>query len=126
MIHEGIINGNDTPGAVAGLRRLLQPRQAAIVQRVHIPLDLGQPPVRARLVGHNDKLPVDATDCFPLGDHESGQIFSKMAAGCVGVKHLATDRQRFLHDRWKVHNGGRRYPRAYARGTWELKPKLQL
>jgi hypothetical protein len=31
-------------------------------------------------------------------------------AGCFGVKHRATDRQRFVHDRGKVHNG---WPRGH-------------
>src|SRR5688572_4887823 len=31
-----------------------------------------------------------------------------MAAGRIGIKHIAEDGQRFLHDRRKVHNGWHR------------------
>jgi hypothetical protein len=43
------------------------------------------------------------------------------------VSPLWTSVQSFLLEAVPfTRNPGSRYPRAYARGTWELKPKLQL
>lgn len=105
MGYQRIVDGNDATHAVARLRRLLQPRPPTIVQGLDVPLDLRQPPVQARLVRRDGKLAIDAADGFPFSNHDSRQIFGKMTAGDFGVKYVAEDGQRFLHNRWKVHNG---------------------
>src|SRR5262249_54920583 len=75
------------------------------MQRLDVPLHLGEPPVQARLVRGDDKLPIDTADRFPLGDHQPRQICGKMAAGRFGVTHITKDSQRFLHQGRKVHDG---------------------
>src|SRR5262249_21904849 len=67
-----------------------------------------KPAIETGLVGGDHKLAVDPTDGLLFRNHQSREVFGKMAAGRFSVKDITEDRQRFLHDRRKVHNGWHR------------------
>ena len=57
---------------------------------------------------------------FVFGHDQTGQIFSKVAAGGLGVEQITKNRQRFLHDGWKVHNSGQRDRLLHATRTSDV------
>src|SRR6266508_2196866 len=80
MVDQGIINRDHAVRGVVGGRVALQPFEAPLVERLFIPVDLGDPAVQTGLVGRDRKLSVDAADGFAFGDEETSQILSEVPA----------------------------------------------
>jgi len=68
VVDEGVVDGEDALGAVAGGRVLLKEVKAALVELVDIPVGVGEEAVKAGLVGGLGELPVDGADVLALGD----------------------------------------------------------
>src|SRR4030095_9008027 len=105
MVHQRIVDSNHASQAVTRLGIMLPPLQAAVVERLDVPRHLIQSMVQTGLVGGNHKLAVDPTDGLLFSNHQSREVFGKMAPFRFVGKQIAKDIHRVLHDGWKVHNG---------------------
>ena len=85
MVDQGIVDGDDALVAVAGRGVFLEEFQAALVERLDVPVGVGEEAVEAGLVGGLGELPVDAEDVLAVGDEQAGEVLGEVAAlGLVG------------------------------------------
>src|SRR5215472_4754820 len=85
VIDERVVDGDDALVAVAGVRRLLQQVEAALVEALLVPVGVGEEAVEAGGVGGLGEFPVDSRDVLALGHEEAGKILGEMTAlGLIG------------------------------------------
>jgi len=89
VVDQGIVQGNNPLGAVAGGGVLLPLGQPGLVEPPGVPEALGRDPaIEARLIGGDGKLAVDARNVLPVGHQQPGQVFGKMLAFGFVLKEL--------------------------------------
>ena len=88
MLDERVVQRNDAPLAVLRRRISLHDFEPALVQRVLVPIGLGEETVQARLVGGLDEFVVHAGNGFVPGDHQSGQILGQMLSLRLAGKQI--------------------------------------
>ena len=119
VVDQSIVDGNDTTGAVAGLRVVLQPGQTAVIERRLVPGCLDQPAVEARLIRGDGELSIDGAYVFAFCHHQPGEVFGKMAAGGFVVEDIAGKVQCLFHKGWEVHSPEPVSKGEGRRAAWE-------
>ena len=72
--------------------------QSSLVERLDVPVGVGEEAVEAGLVGGLGELAVDAEDGLPLGDHQAGEVLGEVAALALVGEEVAVLGQGVLHD----------------------------
>src|SRR5262245_43959521 len=80
VVDQGVVDGDDALGAIAGGGLLLQQGEAALVELTDIPVGVGEEAVEAGLVGGLGEFAVDATDVLAFRYEQASEVLSEVAA----------------------------------------------